>query len=174
VAAIRAIDPGREIVLDGIAGGNLAIPELADLGAVHSGRGYQPFGLTHYKAPWSKGAMDLPVPAWPGMEFRGKVWDGETLREFYAPWREVEEKGVRVHVGEFGCYRETPNDAALAWFADLLGLFREFRWGYSLWNFQGPFGIIEHGRPGAVYEGFKGYKVDRELLDLYLENRVTD
>ncbi|MGJ7044837.1 hypothetical protein HNR52_001022 [Thermoanaerobacterium thermosulfurigenes] len=35
-----------------------------------------------------------------------------------------------------------------------------------------PFGIIEHGRDGAKYEDFYGYKVGRKLLDLLIENRV--
>lgn len=170
-AAIRAVDPGREIVLDGVGGGNMAIPELADLGVIHSGRGYQPFQLTHYRAPWSTGTMDLPVPAWPCPR-RGKLFGPAELRAFYEPWREVERKGVRVHIGEFGCFDKTPNDVALAWFADLLGLFKEFGWGYSLWNFKGAFGIVEHGRPGTVYEEWHGMKVDRALLDLYLANRV--
>ena len=40
-AAIRSVDPARTIVINGLAGGHLAMPELADLDAVHSGRGYQ-------------------------------------------------------------------------------------------------------------------------------------
>src|SRR5690606_3595516 len=31
IAAIRAISPGRPITLDGLGGGNIAMPELADL-----------------------------------------------------------------------------------------------------------------------------------------------
>jgi endoglucanase len=96
------------------------------------------------------------------------------LRELYQPWRAVEAQGVRVHIGEFGCFKHTPNEVALRWFGDLLGLFREFGWGYSLWNFEGPFGIIKHGRAGTVYEQYRGYRVDRALLDLLLENRVVN
>ena len=81
---------------------------------------------------------------------------------------------VQIHVGEFGCYDKTPNDVALRWFADLLGIFKEFGWGYSLWGFRGGFGIVEHGRPGTEYEEWRGLKVDRKLLDLYLENRIRD
>jgi len=40
VAAIHAIDPEREIVIDGLEVGHVAMPELADLGVIHSGRGY--------------------------------------------------------------------------------------------------------------------------------------
>jgi hypothetical protein len=106
------------------------------------------------------------------MERDGQRWDREALRRHYQPWLDVEAKGRTIHVGEFGCYNRTPNDVALAWYADVLALFREFRWGYALWNFKGPFGIIEHGRPGAVYETIGGLQVDRVLLDLYLANRI--
>ena len=56
--------------------------------------------------------------------------------------------------------------------ADLLDIYREFGWGYALWNFQGPFGIVGHGRAGARMEPVAGYLVDRDMLDLLLQNRV--
>lgn len=37
---------------------------------------------------------------------------------------------------------------------------------------MGSFGIVEHGRPGVKYEKFKGYNVDRKLLEILIENRV--
>ena len=83
----------------------------------------------------------------------------------------MEQCGARIHIGEFGCFKHTPNDIALRWLADLLSLYKEFGWGYALWNFQGPFGMIEHGRPGAKLESLEGYQVDRALLELMLENR---
>lgn len=172
VAAIRAIDPEREIAIDGLSGGHLAMPELADLGVIHSGRGYMPMAVSHYQAAWWKDHVGLPKPVYPGTPWHGHIWNKDTLREFYQPWRDVERQGNTIHIGEFGCYNKTPNDVALRWFADLLGLFEEFCWGYSLWNFAGPFGIIEHGRAGAKLEDYHGYKVDRALLDLLREHRV--
>jgi hypothetical protein len=59
----------------------------------------------------------------------------------------------------------------MRWFTDLLGVFKEFGWGYALWHFQGPFGIVDHGRPGARLESIRGYHVDRALLELLLANR---
>lgn len=174
VQAIRAIDPEREIVIDGIGSGHLAMPELADLGVVHSGRGYNPFPVSHYRAEWVKGSENMPRPVYPGLEWNGRVWNKQTLREFYRPWREVEAQGVEVHIGEFGCYNKTPNDVALRWLDDLLSLFKEFGWGYALWNFEGPFGIIGHGRPGAVFESYKGYQVDRDLLEMLMKYRVDE
>jgi hypothetical protein len=171
-AAIRAVDPSREIVVDGLACGNDALPELSDLGVIHSGRGYQPMAVTHYQAQWWKGHEGLPEPTYPNLRFSGRVWNLGGLRDWYRPWLEVEARGVKVHIGEFGCYNRTPNPVALAWFRDLLAVFREFRWGYALWNFKGAFGIVEHGRPGAVFEQYRGFRVDRELLDLFLSHRV--
>lgn len=172
VAAIRAIDPTREIVIDGIAGGHLAMPELADLGVIHSGRGYQPMPISHFEATWWDGHVGLPQPLYPGTEWDGRVWDRDALVAFYQPWREVEARGVQVHIGEFGCHNRTPNDVALRWLGDLLSVFKQFGWGYSLWNFAGPFGIVEHGRPGTQYETMDGYLVDRQLLELLKENRI--
>lgn len=176
VAAIRAIRPDRPIQINGLGGGHLAMPELADLDVIHSGRGYQPMNLSHWGAHWWRGwQVCAGPPTYPGAEWDGKIWNRETLRVFYQPWREVQAAGRPIHIGEFGCYNNIENDIALAWFADLLSLYREFGWGYSLWNLQGPFGIISHGRPGTVYEKVGGYRhVDRRLLDLLIENRVQD
>jgi hypothetical protein len=85
----------------------------------------------------------------------------------------VEKRGAAIHIGELGCFKQTPNDIAIRWFTDLLDVLKEFRWGYALWNFRGPFGIIEHGRPGTKIELLAGYHVDRVLLDLMLQSRVA-
>ena len=173
IKAIRDIDPERLLILNGIGGGGIAIPELADSGTVHSGRGYAPYTVSHYKAGWmqvKEGYVWLP-PEYPGLS-DGVMWDADKLREYYKPWREVESVGTGVYIGEFGCFNKTPNDVALRWFSDLLGLYREYGWGYALWNFKGDFGIVEHGRPGAKYETTDGFKVDREFLELLLENMI--
>jgi aryl-phospho-beta-D-glucosidase BglC (GH1 family) len=169
IAAIRAVDPKREIVLNGIDGGSRAIPELADTGAVHSGRGYFPFQISHYKATWVK-QKDLPEPVYPGT-VGGNFCDRGALRRYYSDWLEAEALGVAVHIGEFGCFNKTPNDVALRWLSDLMSVYREFGWGYSMWNFKGPFGIVGHGRPGAVYTDIGGMKVDKALLELMINNR---
>jgi len=142
------------------------LPELADAGVIHSGRGYYPFHVTHYKAEWVHGADKWDMPEYPGQTAPGEYADKESIRRYYAPWREVEAKGAEVHIGEFGCYNKIPNDMALRWFADLIDVLAENRWGYSLWNFRGSFGIVEHGRPGTAYEDYKGFRVDRKLLEI--------
>ncbi len=172
VAAIRAIDPARPIAIDGLDGGNLAMPELVDLGVTHSGRGYQPYPVSHWGAGWWDGWRAGDAPRYPGVLYEGRHWTAADLRAFYEPWRAVERAGVPIHIGEFGCYNQTPNADALRWFGDLFALFREFGWGYAMWNLEGPFGIIGHGRPGARIEKRDGYPVDIDLLELMLASRV--
>jgi aryl-phospho-beta-D-glucosidase BglC (GH1 family) len=172
VAAIHAIDPQRDIMIDGLGGGYLAMPELAGLRVIHSGRGYHPMPVTHHQASWWTDHVRAPAPQYPGLRWQGRTWDRTALRTSYQPWREVEARGTKIHIGEFGCFRHTPDDVALRWYSDILSIYKEFGWGYALWQFQGPFGIIDHGRPGAKFERVRGYRVDRALLELMLVSRV--
>ena len=170
VSAIRAIDPQREIVINGLGGGYLALPELLDMGVIHSGRGYHPMPISHHKAGWWSGHVHAPEPVYPGLKWQRQKWDRTTLKDSYKSWRDIERRGARIHIGEFGCFKHTPNDIAMRWLADLLSVFREFGWGYTMWNFKGAFGIIEHRRPGATYQSMSGYQVDRALLELMIES----
>ncbi len=174
ISAIQAIDPQRQIVIDGLGGGYYAMPELADLGVIHSGRGYQPMPVTHHQANWWAGHTKAPKPKYPGLLWNGRFWNRAALRSSYRPWREVEKCGAHIHIGEFGCFNRTPNGIAIRWLADILSIYKEFGWGYALWNFQGSFGIIDHSRPDAKLELRCGYNVDRAMLDLLLENRITE
>ncbi|RPI86346.1 MAG: glycoside hydrolase, partial [Chloroflexi bacterium] len=121
VGAIRAIDPDRMIVIDGLGGGSMAMPELADLGVIHSGRGYDPMPVSHHQATWWNGHAQCPAPLYPGLKWQGRTWDLAALRAAYRPWLNVQKRGVAIHIGEFGCFNRTPNDIALRWLADLLG-----------------------------------------------------
>jgi len=170
IKAIRDIDPARPVIIDGVDSGHQAMPELADAGAIHSGRGYQPFQVSHNGANWC-GDIKWEQPVYPG-KTSGKRWDRDELKKFYAPWLAVEKKGVQIHIGEFGCYNKTPNDAALRWLSDLMSVYKELGWGYAMWNFKGPFGIVEHGRPGASYTNIDGFQVDKELLDIMKKNML--
>ena len=166
IAEIRKVTPDRVIAIDGFNGGGTAIPELADAGVIHSGRGYEPFHITHYKAEWVKGSDTWELPQYPGEVSKGVFKDINTLREFYKPWQELEKMGVTVHMGECGIYNKLPNELAIRWFEDLVTVFNENNWGYALWNFKGTFGIVEHNRPNTEYTEIKGLKVDKKMLDL--------
>ena len=169
ITAIRAITPTRAITLDGLNGGHEAMPELADANVTHSGRAYEPFNVSHWQAPWTSDWNNQKT-----CEYPTEKWNRKTLEHFYQPWLEVERIGAPIHIGEFGCFKHTPNEIALRWFEDIFGLFKQFRWGYALWEFEGGFGIIGHNRPGVKLEPIMGYDVDRELLELMMNARVTD
>jgi hypothetical protein len=65
VEAIRAEDPDRLIISDGLEWGQKPVPELKALRIAQATRGYAPSLLSHYKANWIKGNEDWPVPRWP-------------------------------------------------------------------------------------------------------------
>jgi endoglucanase len=166
VQAIRAVDPPRLIIADGLKWGREPLPGLADLGVAQSTRGYDPFFLTHYKANWVKDSEQKPVPTWPFRE-GDQVWDRDRLRrERIQPWLELAAKGVGVHVGEWGAYKFTPHAVTLAWMHDVLKLWQEAGWGWALWNFRGDFGPLNSARSDVTYEDYAGLKLDRAMLDL--------
>ena len=166
---IRKITPDRTVVCDGLGGGHLVAPELADLNVVMSGRGYQPFHLTHWKAEWNEknGSMTWDYPEWPGVNENGKIWDRQAMLDFYKPWKKLKDSGCEVHIGEAGVYNKVRNDTALAWYRDFFGVCNELGFGFALWNFRGPFGIVEHRRENTHWETMHGMIVDRELYELF-------
>ncbi len=166
VAAIRAEDPARLIVADGINVGRDPLPGVVDLGLVQSTRGYDPMQVSHYKASWVN-SEGWERPTWPLVLSENNVWDRERLRqERIAPWMPLVEQGVQVHVGEWGVYQHTPHDVTLAYMEDFLSLWKEVGWGWALWNFHGPFGILDSGRDDVAYEDFQGHRLDRKMLAL--------
>ena len=190
VAAIREHDPDRLVIIDGLRWGRDPCPELADLaaapgaaapvgaderrrlpgsrGLAQSCRGYDPHAISHYQAAWVKGET-FPEPLWPGVEFRGETWDRARLDQVYAPWSDLARQGVGVHCGECGGYNKTPHDVFLRWFRDVLDILTRHQIGYALWNFRGPFGVLDSARGDIEYEDWHGHPLDRKLLELLRE-----
>jgi endoglucanase len=169
VAGIREADPARLVFADGLDLGQTPVPEIADVGVVQSTRGYLPKAVSHYTATWvpKEEFESFAVPTWPMKDDKGWTWDKERLRStLIAPWRRLAEKGVAVHVGEWGCYSKTPHDVVLAWMADYLSLWKEEGWGWALWNLRGDFGVLDSSRADVQYEDYKGHRLDRKMLEL--------
>jgi endoglucanase len=196
VKAIRDIDPHRLIIADGLWWSREPIPSLSDLDVVQSTRGYEPSQITHYLASWVDGATEWPLPTWPldpleKTELRwatdrmnnhyldnlkkwgvtwDQPWDAERIRlQIIDPWKKLQEKGVSVHVGEFGAYNKTPHNVVLAWLRELMAQWKQAGWGWAMWNLRGGFGILNSGREDVKYEDFKGLKLDREMLEILKE-----
>ena len=91
----------------------------------------------------------------------------ETLwKKMIEPWQALAAQGVGVVVGEWGAFNRTPHGVALAWMRDCLENWRAAGFGWSLWNFRGPFGLLDSGRKDVDYETFKGRQLDRKMLEL--------
>jgi endoglucanase len=168
VAAIREKDPERLIIVDGLDLGWTPVFGLADLGVAQSLHAYDPWRISHHRAPWFPGAEGWDEPTWP---LRGvpELIDRDALRrQRVQPWKALASQGVGVHVGEFGNYKETPHEVTLAWMEDFLGLFQEAEWGWCLWNLRGAYGPLDSDRADVEYEEFDGHKLDRAMLELLL------
>jgi endoglucanase len=168
INAIRTVDPQRWIISDGYQIGVVAIPDLIGTGIMRSCHQYYPVQLTHYQAEWAGDMVpkDTPLPTWPLKDRDGHVFDRAALSARFRPWRDLTERGVRIHFGEMGCYQHTPPEVVLAWFNDSLDAIAELGSGWALWNLRGPFGILDSGRAWTKYEDWYGHQLDRPLLDL--------
>ena len=82
------------------------------------------------------------------------------------PWQALAAQGVGVVVGEWGAFNHTPHAVVLAWMRDCLDNWRPAGFGWALWNFRGPFGVLDSERKDVAYESFKGHRLDRKMLEL--------
>lgn len=170
VAAIRAEDPQRLIIADGLRWGRDPVEGLVGLDIGQSTRGYDPMRVSHHKANWVNGSDKWAEPTWPLTEGEKPEWNKDRLRrERIAPWQALEKRGVGVHVGEWGAHNRTPYATTLAWMRDQLDLWKEAGWGWALWNLRGSFGILDSGRSDVDYEDFRGHKLDRAMLKVLQE-----
>jgi endoglucanase len=168
-AAIRTRDPQRMVITDGYPGGGLPIPDLFGTGMLQSGHTYTPIQVTHHRCEWVRGILtgSEPLPTWPLRDDRGEIiYDRRTLGTLFHPWASLATQSVPIHFGEMGCYKHTPPEVVLAWFSDTLDALGELKSGWALWNFRGPFGVLDTERPGTKFEEWQGHQLDRPLLTL--------
>ena len=94
---------------------------------------------------------------------RDTLWSNDV-----EPWKTFStQKGVGIHVGEWGAHNLTPHAVVLAWMKDCLENWRQAGIGWALWNLRGDsFGVLDSGRIDVAYEEYQGHKLDREMLEL--------
>ena len=68
VDAIRAEDPDRLVLCDGLNYGNVPPTSLHPLGVALCTRGYRPMNISHYRANWIGGSDTWAVPQWPAAQ----------------------------------------------------------------------------------------------------------
>jgi endoglucanase len=105
----------------------------------------------------------IPEPTWPMADGFG---NDRLVERAIKPWKEIEAQGPAVFVGEWGAYKHTPHGVTMAWMEDCLRNWKNAGWGWCLWNFEGDFGPLNSGRTDVDYEDYKGFKLDRKMLEL--------
>jgi endoglucanase len=164
VNEIRSVDSDRLIAIDGF---NFHPSlTLSDLKIAQCTRGYSPAEVTHYQSTWSGSNRFDTLPTWPMKDRKGVLWNKKKLQEHFSEWKDLENNGSGVYVGEFGVYNYTPHQVTLDFLKDNLELWKTYNWGWAMWCFRGSFGVANSGRKDVKYENYKGIMLDRKMLEL--------
>lgn len=167
IAAIRKYSPDRIIIVDGLNVGTEVVEDLISTKVAQSVHAYWPAQISHYRAVWVDRNLDFPTPSWPMKDGKGNIiGDRKILEQRFAQWGNLTKRGIGVHCGECGCFNKTPYSVFISWFTDVMEILYEYKIGYALWNFSGPFGLLDSGRSDAIYVDWYGHKLDINLLKL--------
>ena len=161
-------EPALAEIDEAVALGWTPVEGIVDLGVAQSMHAYDPWAVSHWRAPWFTGAETWPEPTWPLRTDDGVLDKAALLDRRIGMWKRLEARGVGVHVGEFGTYSETPHAVTLAWMRDWLDLLDDAGWGWAIWNLRGSYGPLDSGRADAEHEDLNGHRLDRAMLDLIL------
>ena len=175
--ALRELEPDRTIVLGSnrwnspLTFDQLQAPD--DPKTILTFHYYLPFVLTHHAAPWwhEGGQYDgliqypgLPIPedclAKLNEPLRGQL---AKLNEPYDRARMVVDlakplalsrsTGLPLYCGEFGVVDRVPRSPRLAWYRDVVSVFREFGIDWANWEYKAGFGMIDKdGRSTGIAE----------------------
>jgi endoglucanase len=113
---------------------------------------YEPMPLTHYQAGWTEFKDFNGEVHYPGQIVANatdprfmKVYNRDTLlKMMQKPIHLADSLKLPLYCGEFGVYKEFWPEAKLAWYTDMVSIFREYGIGYANWNYKsGAFGIVD-------------------------------
>jgi endoglucanase len=113
---------------------------------------YEPMPLTHYKAGWTEYKDISGEVNYPGQimlhstkpEFL-RVYNRDTLENMMQkPFRVAANLKLPLYCGEFGVIDNSPMEAKLAWYRDMVSIFEVHGVAYANWNYKaGSFGIVD-------------------------------
>ncbi|RNC83800.1 MAG: T9SS C-terminal target domain-containing protein [Balneola sp.] len=144
------------------------MPEYADTNLIYTFHFYDPFVLTHQGATWTDPSMGplsgVPFPydaasmpslpaslagTWIQGAFNNYANEGtpEDVRELLDIAIDfAETRGVPVFCGEFGVYiPNSDNESRVNWYGTVGPYLSENNIGWTIWDYQGGFGIFEAG-----------------------------
>lgn len=162
IEEIRRAAPDLWLIAESADKGNPALisqmPESPPEKCLYSFHFYEPLAFTHQLAWWSDvlpyAKEPQPYPGWMTPtkssvperfgHYFDREWNRETLKSFLfssAKW--AQERGVRLHCGEFGAYLKGPCADRYRWLQDVIDLFLEFEIGWSYWSYKNMgFGVL--------------------------------
>jgi endoglucanase len=166
VDLIRSEYSSAQIIIDGLRWGNVQPPFSLDADSAWSSRGYSPMAFTHHQANWVNVGSGNEAPAWPFFKKSEKFDKSFLMNQFLTNWETSIKSKSPVIVGEWGVFNRTPHSATISYMRDSLSIWKQLNWRSLLWEFRGPFGIANSGRPDVNYERSGHFMIDTKMLRL--------
>ncbi len=172
VDEIHKVDPGRFIILDGNQCATKPVPHFFKVPLTgQSFRGYAPHTFSHYGV-WYGGHPNVK-PRWPtGPDDKAMRWVVDAQAKMLAK-QDCVPKGYPVMIGEFGCYADMDHESCLKWMETGFREWKKRGYGWAIWDYDGPFGLVDSRRPDAEYIEVDGRKVDKKMLELLLQKKFA-
>ncbi len=144
LSKIRETNPTRAVMIGTAGWGGLgALPWLVlpeDENIILTIHYYEPFEFTHQGAEWVGERAD----AWLGTRWLDRDEDREAIRQQFQPVIDLRaERGIPVHVGEFGVYSKADMGSRVRWTHFLARFFDEQEFSWAYWEFSAGFGIYD-------------------------------
>lgn len=167
---IRTLEPVRVMVIgsnrwqSATTFDHLKIP-ANDTNIILSFHFYEPFFLTHYKAPWTELKDFTGEVSYPGqivlnskIAEQQRVYNRDTLvKMMQKPIHLADSLNLPLYCGEFGVIYLAPVEPKLAWYRDMVSIFEEHGIAYANWNYKaGGFGIVD-----------KDINPDQPVIDIF-------
>ena len=137
---------------------------------------YKPMPITHYESSWTI-TKDYHGPiSYPGIvieakdtvgldqkliepiaQYVGETYNKEVLESMMTKAFEAAEKhGLPLYCGEFGAYRNAPDDVRFRWYGDVISILEARNIAWAAWDLKGGFAVLN--------EVDLSLKIPREVL----------
>lgn len=180
VQRIRQVAPKHTVIATSSQYSNigtlLAMEPIRDENVIYTFHEYEPMWFTHQGATWGTQGWvflhSVPYPSTPenvqavlaqepDERIRHEVqrygwdrWDASRLGADIAAMSEwAQRRGVPLYCGEFGVYKQFAEPRARAtWISDVRTALESKHIGWSMWDYQGGFGLVTKGAGGTVVD----------------------
>jgi endoglucanase len=146
LAAVRAADPARTVVVGPVAQNDVAALDELDLPAdphlVATVHYYAPLPFTHQGAHWVDGAAGWLGSAWEGTDAERAAVTADLERA--AAW--ARDHGVPLFVGEFGAYDRADPASRVRWTGHVRAELDRLGVDWCYWDFATDFGAYDLDR----------------------------